>query len=562
MSEIEKILEQNMEEYESARRRAKKLVKGYTQEISRNYEYADALVNLPVNPKQIFFLWEKETRGGELIREMFEFVKKTYGKNYSCFACVKGGFSFGNAGKVAENSASYWRALASSGIIVSSLELPVSFVKRDGQIYLNTMSEVYEKKRLDTKEFGSVTARDMLKTDFICVPDQQGKENWTKKCPSEGIYPGKVLAFGEKVKNKAASLAAFLLEGNTPEGLECFSLRNPEKKRLLILGSSEAKPEVTLVVNRILAKIDPEKYDVAFFSENLGNKEKCKAFFSQMGKATGFMGEGRMTVSEAEYLNYLTVEKNPEVYLENPIIRSYIDELVKREWNRLFGTASWDAVIVAGSSKYLSYYLAAKARAKKKVLVDLDFLPYVHEKYLARWRKALTVFNRIYAPADCQQLGIYGLENRLRVMRLPVLPAEKPEENQVELVSYQKKEYLVCNKKKEADGHIFMKLVRKPEPGSMLVNGDLMPTAEQKKLLEQLDKDHRLYVLGEQGAAYKSFLSRAVVLDEYVRKQLYLLPEAWEFFSGFEGYVGNPALEYDVTEKICKAFGVKKCLTE
>ena len=52
------------------------------------------------------------------------------------------------------------------------------------------------------------------------------------------------------------------------------------------------------------------------------------------------------------------------------------------------------------------------------------------------------------------------------------------------------------------------------------------------------------------------------MLDEYVRKQLYLLPEAWEFFSGFEGYVGNPALEYDVTEKICKAFGVKKCLTE
>ena len=43
-----------------------------------------------------------------------------------------------------------------------------------------------------------------------------------------------------------------------------------------------------------------------------------------------------------------------------------------------------------------------------KVLVDLDFLPYIHEKYPARWRKALTVFDRIYAPADCQQLGDYG----------------------------------------------------------------------------------------------------------------------------------------------------------
>ena len=102
----------------------------------------------------------------------------------------------------------------------------------------------------------------------------------------------------------------------------------------------------------------------------------------------GLMGVGKMTVSEAEYLNYLTVEKNPEAYLENPVIRSYIDELAKREWNRLFGTAPWEAVIVAGSAKYLPYYLAAKARAKNKVLVDLDFLPYIHEKYPARWRKA------------------------------------------------------------------------------------------------------------------------------------------------------------------------------
>ncbi len=67
MSEIEKILEQNMEEYESARRRAKKLVKGYTQEISRNYEYADALVNMPGKSKADFFLVGKgnQRRGAD-----------------------------------------------------------------------------------------------------------------------------------------------------------------------------------------------------------------------------------------------------------------------------------------------------------------------------------------------------------------------------------------------------------------------------------------------------------------------------------------------------------------
>lgn len=563
MSEIEKILEQNMEEYESARRRAHKLVNGYRREISRTCEYAEALAKLPVNPDQIFFLWEKGSADGELIREMYEYVKQTYGKKYICICCVKGSLPFGNAGKLTEDSTGYWRVLASSGIIVSSVELPASFVKREGQIYLNTMSKVYEKKRLDTKQFVSETVRDMLKTDFICAPDhQQGEETWIQKCLAGRVYPGKVLVFEESARDKAAVLARFLLEKTIPEGLECFSLRNPEKKRLLILGSGAGKPEVKLVVDRILDRIDPEKYDVAFFSEDLGSEAKCKAFSAQTGKAASLMGVGKMTVSEAEYLNYLTVEKNPETYLGNPILRSYIDELARREWNRLFGTVSWDAVIVAGSAKYLPYYLAAKARTKMKVLVDLDFLPYIHEKHPARWRKALTVFNRIYTPADCLQLESYGQENRLRVMRLPVLVAEQPEGNQVEVVSYQEKEYLVCDKKKAENGHITMKLVRKPEPGSILVNADLLPAADQKKRLEQLEKGHGLYVLGEQSSAYKSFLPRAVVLDEYVRKQLYLLPEAWGFFSGFAGYVGNAALEEDVTEKICKAFGVKKCLTE
>ena len=143
---------------------------------------------------------------------------------------------------------------------------------------------------------------------------------------------------------------------------------------------------------------------------------------------------------------------------------------------------------------FRSYYLAAEAPAKMKVLVDLDFLPYIHEKYPARWRKALTVFDRIYAPADCQQLGDYGKENRLRIMRLPVLAAARPEENQVETVSYNGETYLVCGKWNLQGERISMKLVQKPVPGSILVNGELAPTAEQKKALEQLSKEHRIYV--------------------------------------------------------------------
>ena len=63
--------------------------------------------------------------------------------------------------------------------------------------------------------------------------------------------------------------------------------------------------------------------------------------------------------------------------------------LAQREWGRLFGSSSWDVVIMAGSTGYLPYYLAAEAPAKMKVLVDLDFLLYIHEKYPARCEKPL-----------------------------------------------------------------------------------------------------------------------------------------------------------------------------
>ena len=76
--------------------------------------------------------------------------------------------------------------------------------------------------------------------------------------------------------------------------------------------------------------------------------------------------------------------------------------------------------------------------------------------------------------------------------------------------------------------------------------------------MEQLSKEHRIYVLGAQSAAYKSLLPEAVILDGYVKKELYLQPAAWEFFGAFESYVGNQALEYDALERICKTFGVKE----
>ena len=114
-------------------------------------------------------------------------------------------------------------------------------------------------------------------------------------------------------------------------------------------------------------------------------------------------------------------------------------------------------------------------------------------------------------------------------MRLPVLAAARPEENQVETVSYNGETYLVCGKWNLQGERISMKRVQKPVPGSILVNGELAPTAERKKLWSSCRRSTGFYVLGAQSAAYKSLLPEAVILDGYVKKELYLQPAAWEF---------------------------------
>lgn len=567
MNEIEKILKENMEDYESLKRQALKFVHENQKELSKNYEYA-GFCQEPVAQRRLFVVVDARKPGGELLLDMLKYLMQCHVEDYEVIACVKGSFHLTknlNITYVKEESQDYWKGLAQSGFIFSNVLLPGSFVKRQEQIYFNSM--LGEMEAADTGEFISGAARELLKTDYIYASSEKtAEENWLKKCSLGQVYDGKVLVLPQNLQKNTeeiSKLVSSIVPDLSSREAKMISLRQGgKKKKVLVLGSWKAEQQTKTVVQKLLESMDKNQYDILLYSGWLGGKGEVKEYLSFEKDLPRVMGAGRMTLSEEDFLNYRMIEKNPAIYLENPMIRRYMKRLAKREWGRLFGNSSWDVVLVAGSTGYLPYYLAAEAPARMKVLVDLDFLPYVHEKYPARWRKALTVFDRIYAPAACQQLGGYGQENRLRIMRLPVLTAEQPESGQVETVSYNGETYLVSEKQRLQGERVSMKLVQKPVTGSILVNGELAPNGEQKELLEKLAKEHRLYVLGTQSAAYKSFLPDAVVLDEYVQKELYLHPAAWEFFGAFSGYVGNPGLEDDVIEKVCKAFDVKRYLIE
>ena len=93
MNEIEKILKDNMEDYESVKRQALKSIHENKKELSKNYAYAEVCGN-PVDASHFFFLIDEKKPGSDLLLEMLDYALKKYvsSEKASVTACIKGGF--------------------------------------------------------------------------------------------------------------------------------------------------------------------------------------------------------------------------------------------------------------------------------------------------------------------------------------------------------------------------------------------------------------------------------------------------------------------------------------
>ena len=118
---------------------------------------------------------------------MLDYALKKYvsSEKASVTACIKGGFHLvkkTGVYYVKEESREYLEALSKAGYIIGNMVLPGSFVKKETQVYFNPMLEIYDMKSVETAEFLSVMARELLKTDYICAPSKsKAKEAWLEK---------------------------------------------------------------------------------------------------------------------------------------------------------------------------------------------------------------------------------------------------------------------------------------------------------------------------------------------------------------------------------------------
>ena len=287
MNEIEKILKDNMEDYESVKRQALKFIHENKKELSKNYAYAEVCGN-PVDASCFFFLIDEKKPGSDLLLEMLDYALKNYvsSEKASVTACIKGGFHLvkkTGVDYVKEESREYLEALSQAGYIIGNMVLPGSFVKKEAQVYFNPMLEIYDRKSVETAEFLSVTARELLKTDYIYAPSKsKAKEAWLEKCTLGKVYDGKVIIEKkEGLKEGRGSLLECIRRQNAVPGMEFFSLRNQEeRKKVLILSSWKAEREAKLVVRKLADSMDREKYDTVIYSGWLGSKGDVKEFLA------------------------------------------------------------------------------------------------------------------------------------------------------------------------------------------------------------------------------------------------------------------------------------------
>ena len=91
---------------------------------------------------------------------------------------------------VKEESREYLEALSQAGYIIGNYgSAKVLLLKKEAQVYFNPMLEIYDRKSVETAEFLSVTAREILKTDYIYAPSKSK----AKEAMAGKWHPGKSL---------------------------------------------------------------------------------------------------------------------------------------------------------------------------------------------------------------------------------------------------------------------------------------------------------------------------------------------------------------------------------
>lgn len=201
MNDISRIIEENIENYELEYHKLDEAVTEKVEDLKERTWYAEFLKN-PIEEKQILFWCRGLNACADVPRYLFDYLYQNYGNEYQYVWVVKSRKRIPTGLPeeikfVTYNSRAYWKALACSKYLVGTTLLPADFVKRGGQVYLNTLAGVhsfYKKRNTIGTGTHSLVMTEMLKTDYLLADSEcMFQKLYIEEYQLQNIYKGKFI---------------------------------------------------------------------------------------------------------------------------------------------------------------------------------------------------------------------------------------------------------------------------------------------------------------------------------------------------------------------------------
>ena len=166
----------------------------------------------------------------------------------------------------------YVEALASCKYLINNVTFPQYFIKREGQIYINTWHGTPLKSMgydmVEGNSGSANTVRNFLHADYLLSANEVMTKMYLKSYKLEGILPGKVIEEGYPRND-------FLLNTKREEEirlLRSYGISVEDDKEIILFaptwresenGAAQVNPEELLDVKKLLEeKIDTSKYQI------------------------------------------------------------------------------------------------------------------------------------------------------------------------------------------------------------------------------------------------------------------------------------------------------------
>lgn len=494
MDDVGQILRKNINKFDEEYQKIEQQLSENMDSQKENLNYLKCLSE-PIKSQQILFWCKGAQTCEDTPREIFDYLYEHYGDSYEYIwvtktnkDCPKGLPAVVRF--VKKKSSDYWNALAVSKYLVGNGVLPAVFLKRDEQIYINTMmgkEAFWPTEEPSGFDFESAVLTDLMKADYTISS-----------------------------MDKAEDIAENIIRGREDRKQRFDS---NEKKKILLWAnwnSTQLQRRTAEYVSQLLIQ---KGYQVTMMARK-GETFLNEAFAALSPDIRKVFTRGRMVLRKEESIYLQLIEAHPELYRNEKSVHDYVDELMKREWQRLCGNERFDCIISVGKLSLRGYLQIASFDTDKRVIVDQDTLSNVRDDNPVLWQQMMELFDVIGVVGEEKEKFDYGSENKKKITHLPIVRLGKEiQKDNVNCLTMDGKQYMVVDRWFEKKGGEFFRLAE-----------------FQNEVKDFVNKDE---------------------LDDFILNYLYMFPVASAFYGQYRCYCKKDTAEYDVMEEICRVYGIK-----